>query len=74
MGDTPSPFDAGYGAAKRAISDAARRRKKKNIQWRREDYAEFNREWEQFLDGWMKAIKEDREKQLSWDEFYGLDL
>ena len=65
-----TPFEAGVEAAKRAIADRARQRKKRELRWSSEDYINFNSEWEQFLAGWMKAIKEDKERQLSWEEFY----
>ncbi|MGI4791539.1 MAG: hypothetical protein ACRYFS_22175 [Janthinobacterium lividum] len=38
--------------------------------WSAEDRFDFHADWEQFLEGWMKAIREDKERQLSWDDFY----
>ncbi len=66
----PTPYEAGMEAAKRAIADRARRRKKRELRWSSDDYHAFNSDWEQFLAGWMQAIKEDKERQLSWEEFY----
>jgi len=65
-----SPFEAGLKAARKAIADRAQQRKKRELRWTTEDYYQFSNEWEQFLEGWMKAIREDKERQLSWDDFY----
>lgn len=73
MSGEQTAHDAGYEAAKRAIADRARKRKKEDLRWQREDYQHFHSEWEQFLAGWMKAIREDKERQLSWDAFYNPD-
>lgn len=65
-----SPFEAGFEAARKAITDRARQRKKRDLHWTVEDRYKFSAEWEQFLEGWMKAIREDKERQLSWNGFY----
>ena len=65
-----SPFEAGFEAARKAIADRARSRKKRDLVWTVEDRYAYSADWEQFLEGWMKAIREDKERQLSWDDFY----
>ena len=70
MSNPSRAFDAGYESARRAIADRARRRKKRDMRWTQEDYVIFNQQWEEFLAGWMQAIREDKQQQLSWEEFY----
>lgn len=67
MSELTPARDAGYQAAQDAIRQRGGTWK---LRPRQDDYTQYVAEWEEYLEGWMQAIREDREKQLSWDFFY----
>lgn len=67
MSELTPARDAGYQAAQTAILQSGGNWKLRPLQ---KDYILYVAEWEEYLAGWMQAIHEDREKQLSWDFFY----
>ena len=67
MSEPTSARDAGYQAAQDAIRQ---RGGAWRLRPRQGDYAQYVASWEEYLEGWLQAIREDRDKQLSWDFFY----
>lgn len=67
MSEVTTAKNAGYLAAQDAIRQRGGTWK---LRPRQDDYARYVTEWQEYLEGWMQAICEDREKQLSWDFFY----
>lgn len=67
MSDKTPAYDAGYESAQRAI---AARGGTWKLRPQQADFDTYVSDWEEFLQGWVQAVREDREKQLSWDFFY----
>ena len=67
MSDKLPAYDAGYQSARKAIAVCGGTWK---LRPQQDDFHSYVSAWEEYLEGWMQAVREDREKQLSWDFFY----
>lgn len=59
-------YRAGCRAATRAIADGTAHRMPRELR----PTAKKGEAWDEFLAGWIAALREDRERKVTWDKTY----